>query len=125
MIEWKKEYSIDVPQIDEEHKTLIKSLNEFYEGLRINSSKENLDILIQRLLKYAESHFSNEEKYMQSINYQNIEEHSKEHKEFMSKANDFYEKFRSGKMMVSFEVTNFIKDWIVHHILNEDMKLKN
>jgi len=33
---------------------------------------------------------------------------------------EFYDKYQSGKLILSLEVTNFIKEWITNHIKQED-----
>lgn len=120
MIEWTTEFSVENPKIDDEHKELFKLLDDFYEGIQNGSSKEELGNLIKGLLDYANFHFSNEEAYMESIGFPNLKKHKQEHKEFIGKATDFYEKHSSGKLILSLEVTNFIKNWITNHIKSED-----
>lgn len=120
MLIWNSDYQINHPQIDQEHQSLFELLNKFYQGLSDGSSKEKLASLIKGLLDYAKVHFSNEEAYMRSINYPNLEAHQKEHEAFMKKASEFYEKYMNGKLILSLEVTNFIKNWITHHIKTED-----
>jgi hemerythrin-like metal-binding protein len=120
MIEWTTEFSVENPKIDDEHKRLFKLLDDFYEGLQNGSSKEELGNLIKGLLDYANFHFSNEEAYMESIGFPNLEKHKEEHRQFIGKATDFYEKHTSGKLILSLEVTNFIKNWITNHIKSED-----
>lgn len=120
MIEWTTEFSVENHKIDDEHKKLFKLLENFYQGLQNGSSKEELGHLIKGLLDYARIHFKNEEAYMESIGFPNLENHKQEHKEFIGKATDFYEKHTSGKLILSLEVTNFIKTWITNHIKSED-----
>ncbi|MFW5754909.1 MAG: hemerythrin domain-containing protein, partial [Marinilabiliaceae bacterium] len=62
----------------------------------------------------------NEEKYMESIGFPDLDNHRKEHEAFMKKASEFYDKYQSGKLILSLEVTNFIKEWITNHIKQED-----
>ncbi len=120
MIKWTPEYKMNIPEIDKEHYSLFEKLNEFYQGLEDGSSKERLGQLIKGLLDYAKNHFSNEEKYMESIGFPDIDKHREEHKAFIKKASGFYDKYQSGKLILSLEVTNFIKEWITHHIKSED-----
>lgn len=120
MLKWSQEYQLNHPQIDLEHQSLFNMLNDFYQGLSDGSSKERLAQLIKGLLDYAKIHFENEEVYMQSINFPGLKAHQKEHQAFLEKASEFYEKHINGKMILSLEVTNFIKGWISHHINSED-----
>jgi len=120
MLKWSEEYFLNQPQIDREHQGLFKLLNDFYQGLANGSSKEKLGGLIEGLLNYTKVHFSNEEEYMRSIQFPGLEKHQKKHREFIEKASEFHEKHNSGKLLLSIEVTNFIKDWITNHIKTED-----
>ena len=120
MIKWTSEYEVKIPEIDNEHYSLFEKLNEFYQGLEDGSSKERLGQLIKGLLDYAKVHFSNEEKYMESIGFPGLDKHREEHEAFIQKASEFYDKYQSGKLILSLEVTNFIKEWITNHIKEED-----
>ncbi|MFW6042767.1 MAG: bacteriohemerythrin [Marinilabiliaceae bacterium] len=120
MIKWTSEYKMNIPEIDKEHYSLFEKLNEFYHGLEDGSSKERLGQLIKGLLDYAKVHFSNEEKYMESIGFPDLDNNREEHEAFIKKASEFYDKYQSGKLILSLEVTNFIKEWISNHIKQED-----
>ncbi|MFW5890422.1 MAG: bacteriohemerythrin [Marinilabiliaceae bacterium] len=120
MIRWTSEYQMNIPEIDKEHYSLFEKLNQFYQGLEDGSSKERLGQLIKGLLDYAKIHFSNEEKYMESIGFPELDNHREEHEAFIKKASEFYDKYQSGKLVLSLEVTNFIKEWITNHLKQED-----
>jgi hemerythrin len=120
MLKWNSEYLVNHPEIDQEHKSLFEMLNKFYLGLSDGSSKEKLASLIKGLLDYAKEHFANEEAYMQSINFPGLEAHRKAHEAFIEKDSAFHKKYMNGKLILSLEVTNFIKTWITHHIKTED-----
>lgn len=125
MIKWTNEYSVNMPELDKEHQFLFSALNDFYEGLKQGASKENLNKLVDNLVHYTQLHFKHEEEIMRSVNFPEIDQHIKEHQEFLEKAMQFSNKFKTGKMIISVEVTNFIKDWIATHILNEDKKYRS
>lgn len=52
---------------------------------------------------YTVFHFATEEKFMAQYNYPDYENHKKEHVEFI-------EKVKRGTIIVSFEITSFLKD---------------
>lgn len=109
--------------IDQEHKYLFELLQKFYLGLQGKVSKLEIDTLVKGLLDYAVKHFVDEEAFMVQVGYPDLERHKGIHRDFLAKATDFAEKLESGKMVLSIEVTNFIKDWLVTHIKGEDMKI--
>jgi hemerythrin-like metal-binding protein len=121
MIRWTTEFSVGVPDLDNEHQFLFSALNDFYEGLRLGAPKESLNELIDNVVKYTRMHFAHEENFMESVGYPELESHRAEHQAFIEKAIEFQQKFKNGKLLVSMEVTGFIKDWITIHILKMDM----
>ena len=73
MYEMKPEYYIGIDMIDEEHKQLFKYADEAYELLLDEFTPDKYDRLIYiRKINYTVKHFSDEEQYMESINYKKI-----------------------------------------------------
>ncbi len=121
-INWTEELSVNILSIDEQHKKLVDLINEFYKNITNKSSKESISALINSLKEYTVFHFSTEEKYMKQYNYPGYLSHKKQHDFFVNKVLDFEERFNNGKLILTIEITNFIKDWISKHICHADKK---
>jgi hemerythrin len=121
-ITWDKELSVSINSIDEQHKKLVDMINDFYDNIQNRSNKENIMLLIKGMKEYAKVHFTFEERYMQQFNYSDYELHKKEHQLFIEKVDSLEEKYLEGKLILSFEITNFLKDWIKNHIQDVDKK---
>ena len=121
-LQWTTELSVRNSKIDNEHQRWIELFNNFYTGIAEGKTKERLEELILGMLDYTRYHFSSEETFMQSINYPNIQKHTGEHAAFIKKIEEFHQKFISGKLILSLEVTNFLKTWLVNHIKGSDMQ---
>lgn len=119
---WTNDLSVNNVEIDNEHKKLFNLLTSFYDGIKNNSPKLQLQELINGLLDYTKTHFAREEAYMIRIGYPEFEDHKKQHEEFIEKAQAFHTKISDGKMILSLEVTNFLKQWLVNHIKGTDQK---
>ena len=52
-----------------------------------------------------------------------MERHMALHRAFIEKVNTFYDKMQARKLVLTIEVTNFIKEWLVAHIKGEDTKI--
>ncbi|MFA6400256.1 MAG: bacteriohemerythrin [Salinivirgaceae bacterium] len=113
---WNQTLSVKIKTIDDQHIKLIEMINDFYDNVKNRSNNDNISALITGMKKYILTHFYTEEKYMVEFNYPNYEEHKKEHDLFISKLSAVEEKFNSGKVVVSFEITGFLKDWLKNHI---------
>jgi hemerythrin len=122
IITWNEELSVGIESIDNQHKKLIDLVNAFYDSITEASSKVKILELIQELKKYTVYHFSTEEKYMKEYDFAYYEAHKKEHDAFVKTVLDFEERYKTGKLILSLEITGFIKDWIKKHILGTDKK---
>ena len=85
-------------------------------------SKDVLSELIMGMIDYTNYHFNSEENYMESIGYPDLDKHKILHNEYIGKLNEYYDKIVSGKMILSIEVTNYLKNWLVNHIKGTDQK---
>jgi hemerythrin len=118
---WDDKFSVGVEEIDAQHKNLIGMVNEFYDGVKSDDQKA-LGSLLTSLIEYAVRHFATEEKYMKKFNYPGTATHIKEHRSFAEKATDVQKRVDSGKLILSLEITSFVKNWIVNHVLGTDKK---
>ena len=121
-ITWTDELSVGLDEIDDQHKELVKMINQFYDDIANKSSTDNIVALIGKMADYTVYHFKTEEDYFANFNYEFTEEHKQAHAGFVSKVLDVQEKIRSGKLVVSFEITGFLRDWLREHIMGSDRK---
>jgi len=59
---------------------------------------------------------------MKKYGFDGYEVHKAEHDEFIAKVSEVEEKFNSGKLVLSIEVTIFLKDWLKNHVQGTDKK---
>lgn len=72
MFEMKPEYYIGIDMIDQEHKQLFDYASEAYELLQEEFTPDKydkIDAILEKLRDYTVKHFSDEEAYMESIQY--------------------------------------------------------
>ena len=119
-IEWDDTLSVKIETIDEEHKYLIGLINSFYDNIKKQSGKEFIAKLIKEMRNYSVFHFNTEESYMRSYGFPGYEAHKKEHDAFIAKVVDVEERYNNGKLILSLEITNFLKSWLKNHILKTD-----
>lgn len=119
-ITWTESLSVNINSIDDQHKKLIEMINDFYDNISKRSNQELISKLVAGMKDYTIMHFSNEEKYMKQFNYPYYEQHKKEHSFFIDKVAALEDKINKGTIIVSFEITNFLKDWIKNHIQESD-----
>lgn len=122
IITWEKEFSVGVAEIDGHHKQLISMINELYFAMSQDRGQALVNNIIHEMLDYAKMHFAAEEAHMHQCEYLGALQHHREHEKFIKKAEEFFNRTQEGAFVLSFEVIQFLSDWLKSHILETDMK---
>jgi len=125
MIKWDNKLSVNVEEIDEQHKNFINILNKISNAVNKKNIAEDLEKFLNELILYANFHFSTEEKYFDKFNYEGSKEHKAEHQQIKNKIKEFVSKKESKNAdiyIVYFDLLDFLADWLVNHLKNMDMK---
>jgi hemerythrin len=119
---WKPEYSVHVTEIDLQHKKLVELMNDLYNAMREGKGSAFLGEAVDKLARYTLTHFATEERLMQTAVYPGFAAHKLEHDAFVAKVKDFQTQLQNGQMALTVTVSNFLKEWLVKHILDSDMQ---
>jgi len=118
--QWEDEFSVGVQSIDNQHKELFRLINELLQAMKQGKASNITTQIIMDLEKYAIVHFQKEEFFFQRFNYKGAAEHIREHQLFIQKVATLKAEIKTGKITITFELFNFLKDWIEHHIQEVD-----
>ena len=121
-IQWEEKYSVGVKEIDEQHKRFIDILNSLYAAVYASETREKLEEILVNLIKYKNNHFETEEKYFDLYDYENSDEHKKEHQEITKRINEFYKQFKEKRADITLELMDFLENWLVDHVDQQDQK---
>lgn len=124
LIDWDDNYSVNVAEIDDQHKKLVNMLNKLYGSTINGNSHEILSDILHGLSEYTVYHFSTEEKYFEQFNYKFTKEHKAQHQNFVKKVLDFQDKFDNNESEITVELIKFLVDWVTEHIMDSDHKFK-
>ncbi|MGV1100250.1 bacteriohemerythrin [Thiovibrio sp. JS02] len=122
LITWKNDYSVNVKEIDEQHKQLINMINELHDAMLAKKGKDALMSVLTKLANYCVSHFALEEKLMSSHGYPEFAAHKDVHNKMTDKVKSLMADVQAGKTTISIEVMNFLKNWLDKHIMGTDKK---
>ena len=121
LMEWTDRMSVGVAQFDNEHKKLVSLINELFDAVQAGRGREALGKILDELINYTKTHFTNEEHLMQKQGYPNLEAHRKEHEALTKQVIDVQRKYHAGATaMLSMEVMTFLKNWLIKHIQGTD-----
>ncbi len=122
IITWDSSLSVNVEEVDRQHKKLVDLINELHDAMRVGKAKEVMGKVIKELVDYTVQHFSLEEKKMQEFQYENYPSHKIEHDQFVAKAAGLQKDFAAGKVTITLDTMTFLKDWLTKHIMGTDKK---
>lgn len=119
-INWQDDFSVNIREIDDQHKILIEMINSLYEALLANKARDLQRQTVTRMVDYAARHFSLEEKYMKQFSYAGYQRHKEEHDRFTAKGHELQERMDKVGFVLTIEILNFLRDWLRDHILKVD-----
>lgn len=117
---WRDEYSVRIPNIDAQHQQLVALINDLHAAMMKGDGSQALGRILDDLVRYAEGHFSYEEAMLQQRGYSGLDAHRAEHLALARQVNALREQFRSGRMLMTVGVMQFLKEWLANHILAKD-----
>ena len=122
-VTWNDSFSVGFEYIDNQHKELVKIVNTLYAACKMGAVNADIAYLqtISKAMEYARVHFSDEEKYMGMVFYPELNEHKKQHEEFVVEIKKSMKLFEEGKA-APIEMANFLKNWLLDHIAVSDNK---
>ena len=124
VIKWRDSYSVGVQKFDDEHKVLLGLINEMFVIVRKGDDVEKLSVTINKLIQYTQEHFSDEEKALEEMNYPQLEEHKKIHSRLLHDVTAYKNRIDNRDEDTILVFYHFLRDWLLTHILEEDMQYK-
>ncbi len=125
VFEWKDSLSVGVEEIDDQHKELIKRVDDLATSIQKNKGRDRIFHLLNFMEDYTEFHFQSEEKYMERFDYPGTDDHRGEHLRFMDVVARLKGKFKEKGRREDFamEIQQFLIDWLILHIQNTDSEM--
>jgi hemerythrin len=120
---WGDILSVQVDEIDEDHRKLVNIFNILNHSVTEGGSPEYLAAILDELINCTVWHFSHEERLMLKYGYEGIEEHKAEHQELIESARKLQQKILQADKPVADKDIEFLERWLTEHILTADMRL--
>jgi hemerythrin len=121
-LQWSEEFSVGIPDIDEQHRTLFDLVNMMHVAILDHKGTAACAEVLDELVDYTRIHFGLEQCLMHIGKYPEYEAHCALHRELVDEVVALQAKIHSGKAAISFELLHFLRTWLTKHILGEDKK---
>lgn len=124
---WKESYSLDIDEIDNQHKKLLKIGEEVYDIAILDDGYDHYDeimVVIDKLLEYVEYHFNYEENMLKQYNYGELHSQEEQHSSYIDKVKLIAsrEDIDDNQRKTILDILDFLSQWITSHIIVSDRK---
>lgn len=120
-LNWSPKFSIGHDKIDAQHEHLFKLLAQIQRQAYCPDQRGLVKQSLAALFDYTQRHFRDEEELMLKIGYPDYTLHSVQHDKLLNQVEDMMDNFRDGEIVAVNELLLFLTDWLVEHIVGEDL----
>ncbi|WP_022661931.1 bacteriohemerythrin [Paucidesulfovibrio longus] len=117
--EWNEGLSVGDEEIDGQHKWLFFIINRLVDAIGQDDEERAVVRCMVDMERYALTHFSTEEAYMESLGYPGLAQHRLLHLGFAEQVENFREALILGEIS-AVDVADYLKKWLVAHIQKAD-----
>jgi hemerythrin len=120
---WDQALSVDVEEIDEDHRRLIDLFNILSHAVADGDAADYIEAVLEELISCTIWHFRHEERLMLLYGYEGVALHKSEHKDLIYSVKELQQKFHKENKLLTNEDIEYLADWLTGHIYGQDMKL--
>ncbi len=122
-ITWTNDLSVGIELIDEQHKMLIKHLNDLSQSLKSGKGPAKIATTLNFLIDYTNFHFTAEEKHMAANGYPELDDHKKMHEEFTTTLSNMEEDLEEegATQLLADSIDTLLVKWLFMHIRTIDV----
>lgn len=117
------QHCIGIASLDDQHRELVEQVNRIAQAFDEKKSIEEVNALMDDLLRLARQHFEFEEGLMTRHAFPGVEEHAKEHRGLLQRLASLSEVLRTSNPHKVELVLAFITDWAELHLLQGEKVL--
>lgn len=123
-ITWDPSWNIGIPVIDSQHQRWVEIFNSLERAFLAGQPMDEMQATVfKEILDYTHFHFAEEEKLMADSGYPEFSTHRRLHKDFDSLVYGHFRSHHRGETMLTSELLQLIRTWLIAHIQAEDRKI--
>jgi hemerythrin len=122
-MDWTDEIAVN-DEIDAQHRKLFAIVNELHASVTAGAERSSLAKIFNELIDYTIVHFQTEERYFAELSYPDAQAHKREHDELTGQVVTLQGQFADGDLVISFELLDFLYDWLKTHTSDSDVKFR-
>ena len=120
---WDEHFDVGHEPFNEQHKEMFRLQNRVVNLLCGNASPRELSVILNRLIRYCQRHFQDEEALMAEYGYADLPAHRQEHEQLVMHIFTLSEEL--GREPCNRDrLLTFLNTWITSHIMKVDKKYR-
>jgi hemerythrin-like metal-binding protein len=124
LMAWSEHFVSGIDAVDVQHKALVEMINAAAPHLASGGEEAHRTVgpLLDKLVRYAASHFQYEENLMQQAGVlpAYFTQHRKTHQTFVDEVLQMRAQYEKGESLSGNDLLHFLTSWLTFHILSED-----
>lgn len=120
LIEWRDEFRIGLPEVDEEHRSLIDAINQLHRELVVGAALVRVTGAIGDIHAAIASHFALEEKEMVALRYDGYLAHKTDHERLLDELLDILDDVVATGRYDPEALSARLTAWFVEHFRTHD-----
>ena len=120
---WQESLETGDVEVDNQHRALYVLVNDLNADALLGDDPTQSARALERILRYATTHFATEEQLMERSGYPQAEQHIAIHNEFTRAAAEMVAAHNAGHGLTARELAQFMENWLEEHIQKEDRPL--
>ncbi|MDH4319975.1 MAG: bacteriohemerythrin [Desulfobulbaceae bacterium] len=124
LVDWSRGFETGLDWQDAQHRELFDRLVALDKAIEQRQSREVVSRTLTFLDDYVETHFGQEEEWMQKTAYQEAAQHRAEHEDFRLMLATFHQFVtRTRKLVLATKIRAELNQWFLQHIQTTDKRL--
>jgi hemerythrin len=120
LLTFKPEYSVGIDSMDEEHRQLIRLINELYEEMKERKDRDSIEQFLGDIHAAVSAHFALE---VSKAGFEEFDAHKEDHEELLDQIRDMMDVFDQDSERGMFVLRERLSDWFASHFATFDARL--
>jgi hemerythrin len=123
VLQWRKEFSVGIEEVDHEHRELIDLIRGLQEDLGHGADTEQVIDMLGEIYAQIAAHFALEEKMMRRTHYPALADHKEDHETLLDDLRDIMDEVEDDGILDQAQLTDDLDRWFSDHFRMHDAKL--
>lgn len=121
--QWSDTLNVGHSAIDGDHRRLVSLINQLHDAMKAGKGSDHCTHVLDELIDYTDTHFKREEALMRQTGFEGLGRHKATHDRLIEQVQQLRADMRAGKLSLTVDLMNFLKDWLNNHIMGDDKEL--